>query len=654
MLKTNSLKSLVATLPFIMLGVGCGGENESNGSPSSPEGGSGGTETTSTHSSPGSTGGSSTSSSSNSRSTTSAAGGAAASTTTKTPTPTPGTDLLIDDFEDGDDKPNVPGGWYGYTDSSNGGNSTLTFTGATGSEVVVQGEGFESTKSLELSYAFDQGTYEYSPYVGFGVSIGESATPYDLSGYVGISYTYRGGAHVVRVETTEVTDYDVFGVSVGKSSTWKTVTFPFKSFAQEGWGKKVAFDPSHALAISFGLRGETGESATLAIDNLKVVKTLNDVTPDLVIKDPSPPTDDTIDSIAIENPLQAKAMQYLDKGYNITNWLEQDPFTDFEYDEGFIEKLAKAGYKAVRLPIDLDGYVDTKTGSGDTLEISVSADLFTVLDAFDSWTQKHGLSLTIDYHQYSTLLDKTDVDSLGTAVRVWGKVAEHFASNPREDLFYELLNEPELSFDADPTKAEWTALAERMVAAIRAKDTTHTLIFGGTNWYGIDDLVSRKPLSDSNVVYAFHNYDPFIFTHQGATWANMASTHDLPYPYDPSRWSQYSSELGFNSSMEAWILTAAKTYFRDGNKATLRNKIIEAKRWAVSNNVPVICNEFGAYEQSSKLEDRVRYYTDLIDIFEELAIPWQHWFMLMDQSSGTVIPEYRTALGLGEPQAAAP
>jgi endoglucanase len=339
----------------------------------------------------------------------------------------------------------------------------------------------------------------------------------------------------------------------------------------------------------------------------------------------------------------------LNRGYNITNWLEQSRFAGtFTYDEAFVGKLAQAGFKSLRLPIDLDNYVESTTGTGDTLSVAVSADLFTVLDAFDTWTKAHGLSLTIDYHQYSTLPDKAVPDSVATAVQLWGKVAEHFAANPREDLFFELFNEPELSFaGTDPTAAEWTAIAERMIAAIRATDKTHTIIFGDIEWYGIGPLSKRAVLSDPNVVYAFHSYEPFIFTHQGASWTTLANVHDLPYPYTPERWSEYYADLGFSPYMESWILGQAQSYYRDGSKAALRNRILTAKRWAVTNNVPVICNEFGAYDGTSRLEDRVNYYTDIVSIFEELAIPWQHWFMIMDASGAVTPAEYATAMRLG-------
>lgn len=556
--------------------------------------------------------------------------------------------LLVDDFEDGDDIPLIPGGWYGYTDVDNHGLSTLSFTGAAAGAVAMNGPGFQSQRSLEVSFTLAKGTSTIDPYVGFGASIGTDAAPYDLTNYAGVSYTYQGGAHRVQVQVSDVTDYDDFGVNLPASSVWKTVTLPFEMFAQEGWGAKAPFDRSHVRNIAFAIKGATGTSAGLKVDNLLLTRSTGPATPDMTIQAAAPPADAVIDSIAIDNPLQAKAMKYLTRGYNVTNWLEQDRFTGFTYDESFVQKLAAAGFRSLRLPIDMDLYVSATTGTGDSLAITVSDDLWQVLDAFDTWTQAHGLSLTIDYHQYGTLPEVANPDSVQTAVLLWGEVAAHFSKNPREDLFFELMNEPELSFGGtDPTQAEWGAIAERMVTAIRAQDTAHSIIFGDVQWYGIDKLVSRDPLSDANVIYAFHDYEPFIFTHQGASWANLGAAHDLPYPYDPARWSQYYSALGFNPSMESWLLSSLKSYYRDGSRAAIRNHIVSAKRWAVTHNVPVICNEFGAYDGTSELADRARYYSDIVGVFQELQIPWQQWFMIMS-ADGTVIPEYRQALRLDE------
>ena len=55
--------------------------------------------------------------------------------------------------------------------------------------------------------------------------------------------------------------------------------------------------------------------------------------------------------------------------------------------------------------------------------------------------------------------------------------------------------------------------------------------------------------------------------------------------------------------------------------------------------------QFRAYPAGTAKADRVAYYTDLVGIFEELEIPWQHWFMLLD-GAGTLDPDMAAAFGL--------
>ena len=508
----------------------------------------------------------------------------------------------------------------------------------------MTGEGNGSLRSLAVEYSFEQGSLPYEPYVGFGLDLLDGTTGGDLSRFAGITYSYRGGAHTIRLETLEVEDYDYHGVPLPASSAWRTVVLPFSYFTQENWGEKVAFNPAHGTVLTFHIRGTDGASNALQIDDLEALASIaEDGGPTFALNEPAPPALEALPSIAITNPLQDKAMRTLNRGYNLTNWLEQSRFDGFTYDEAYVQKLALAGFESLRLPIDLDRYLESDGAGG----FSVHPDLFTVLDSFDAWTQKHGLSFTIDYHQYDKSVT-TEEASLALAIAAWGKVAEHFAASPREDLYFELFNEPELSFGGTPpTQVAWTSIAERMIAAIRAHDTTHTIIFGDVEWYSIERLSERAPLADPNVIYAFHDYEPFIFTHQGAAWANMATTHDIPYPYSIERWSARGSDLGFTSIMESWMLSAARDYYRKGNRASLYNRALVAKRWAVEHNVPVICNEFGAYDVTSRLEDRARFYSDLIGVFEELEIPWQHWFMVMN-ADGSVIPEYRSAFRLPE------
>ncbi len=568
---------------------------------------------------------------------------------------------VIDDFEDGDGIPLVgTGGWYMYGDQNPSdemtGKSTVGIPGVPGSELnVMNGEGANgSQKSLQLEFTFDQNNLTYAPFIGFGVTLGTTSNPYDASGFESVSYTYKGPAHIIRLELTEVTDYDEFGTNVPASTEWKTVTLPINTFVQEGWGKPVTFNPALVRNLSFQVRGKTGDTGKILVDDVKFVGTASTTParPDTTVGPVAPPTKTVMGDITIPNPLQAKAAAYLTRGYNITNWLEQDAFKDFgDYNETFVANLAKAGFKSLRLPIDLDLYaMKDATTKKYILPISVDETLWTILDSFNAWTKAAKISLTIDYHTYDKSLSMKDADSLEVAVQIWGKVAEHFAAETREDLFFELLNEPELSFfdSARPTADEWGTLANKMVTAIRAFDATRTLLFGDIDWYGIGALGKRTPLADTNVIYIVHFYEPFIFTHQGASWAQLASSHDIPWPYSPERWSEYYSTFGMSSTTTpSWILQQADRYASLGTKESLYNALAEAKKWAVKNNVPVICNEFGVYERSSRMEDRARYYTDLVDVFDELQIPWQIWFTIMDAKTGAVDPAYTTAFKLG-------
>jgi endoglucanase len=491
-----------------------------------------------------------------------------------------------------------------------------------------------------------KGNYEWDPFVGVGAHVSV-----DVSSYEGLSYQFRGPAHTVRFETSNVTDYDFFAFEVPASGAWTKVKIPFDALLQQGFGAKVPWDVEKLTAVSFHVVAPDGTTGKIELDDVYFEKSLDieKGPPDLTIFEPSPPAVNELETIEIPGPLQAKAMAELDRGYNLTNWLEDVRFDGFVYDETTVEQLAAAGFRALRLPIDLDRYVISKSGSGDALELELHEDLFTILDSFDEWTAAHGLSFTIDYHQYDGSLKLGQAESVDEVVALWRAVAAHFKDNPRTDLYFELMNEPELSAGASSVlpAASWTAAATRIIAAIRAEDTTHPIIFGDVNWYGIDTLTARAPFADDNIVYAFHFYDPFIFTHQGASWADMSTTREIPYPYSPERWSEYSSDLGLSKAQPLWIWDQFRNYYQNGNRAALYNRVALAKAWGVRYGVPVICNEFGVYDRTALREDLVRYYTDLIDIFRELEIPWTHWFMIL-QEDGTVADDYARAFHLGE------
>jgi len=578
-----------------------------------------------------------------------------------------GKGLLVDDFEDGDNhSATIDNYWYTYDDNPNGGASVITTPLSDADEIVPGKVNNGSNYALQVNYSLDQGEYEYDPYVGWGIQVAED----DANGrFGGITYWYKGGAHEVHIEVSDVEDYDVHLAKVKASRTWTQAVIRFKDLVQGGWGQEVAFDAKHIKAISFQAKGTKGKVVTDSIffDNIYLQDTseVEKDKPDMTINDPViPEISFTLDEITLNTDLQKKAMKYLNKGINFTNWLENadGKFKSFVFDETDVKLLADNGIKSLRLPIDLDLYATNRDAfvKDTTGTVALAFDdstLFTVLDSFVEWTGKHDMSFVIDYHEYDNSYNATSAKNnkyVQMMAETWKHVAAHYAENTREDIFFELLNEPDMSKGA--VKADdWTFAAESMIDSIRSVDKKHTILFGDVKWYSIAELVKRTaPLKDDNVIYVIHTYEPFAFTHQGGSWTDYATIKNIPFPYDPAKWSTVSGDFGVTKGTQTYVKNAIRNYYKTGSKEAIMAEILKAKKWAVKNQVPVIINEFGALNLRSTAESRLNYLTAMREICDTLQIPWTHWgytgnFSLFEgELKGTkLIDGMDKALGLG-------
>ena len=571
-----------------------------------------------------------------------------------------GIGVLVDDFEDGDGVNKMGGGWYTYDDQDNSGASVITTPVNDEKYPIATSVNNGSNYAFKVVYSLDRGDYEFDPYVGWGVQIDKD----DANGrFGGITYWYKGGAHEVHIETSDVLDYDVHLAKFSASRTWKQAVVRFKDLVQGGWGEEVPFDAKHITAISFQAKGNKSKVITdsLFIDNVY----LQDSTevekdkPDMEIMDPViPEVKFTEAEITVTNPLQAKAAKYLDKGVSFTNWLENadGKFQAFEFGEKDIKILADNGFKSIRLPIDLDLYATNRDAFVKGTDAELKFDdksLFTVLDSFVEWTDKLNMSLVIDYHEYDNSYNLTsakDSNYVKMMAEVWKHVAAHYAENTREDIFFELLNEPDMS-EGKVTAALWTTAAQAIINAIRSVNAKQTLLFGDVKWYSITELAKRTPFTDDNIIYVIHTYEPFAFTHQGGSWTDYATIKGLPFPYDPAKWSTVSGDFGVNKSTKSYVKTAIKNYYKTGNKEAIMAEMLKAKKWAATNNVPVILNEFGALNLRSTAESRINYLTAMREICDTLQIPWTHWgytgnFSVIE--NGKLIEGLDKALGVGK------
>lgn len=175
----------------------------------------------------------------------------------------------FDNFEDGDNVNNFGGYWYHFTDANNGGRSTISLS--------TEGNGHNSSNAASAIFTFNKGTYAYNGFVGVGVNwIAVEGSAINISTTTGITFTYRGGANRLLFQSSDVIDYDYFGYDLPATTNWTTVTIPWSSFAQGGWGvakSSIALDK--AISLAWQITDADGVSGSLFIDNVAILGTLN-------------------------------------------------------------------------------------------------------------------------------------------------------------------------------------------------------------------------------------------------------------------------------------------------------------------------------------------------------------------------------------------
>jgi aryl-phospho-beta-D-glucosidase BglC (GH1 family) len=205
-------------------------------------------------------------------------------------------------------------------------------------------------------------------------------------------------------------------------------------------------------------------------------------------------------------------------------------------------------------------------------------------------------------------------------LRFWTDLAAHLKHFDPELTMFEIINEPVFAGHED----EWNPLNARLAAAIRKSAPDHTIMTSGPNWGGIDGLRKLKLLDDRNIVYSFHCYDPFAFTHQGATWAgpDVKPLRGVPYPSSPEAVAPLLPDLEKYPSSKNMLEKYGQQMW---NKDKLAARFKEGIDWGARNKVPLYCGEFGVFPPYAKPEHRANWFRDFGQVLAENKIGWAVW-----------------------------
>jgi endoglucanase len=280
-------------------------------------------------------------------------------------------------------------------------------------------------------------------------------------------------------------------------------------------------------------------------------------------------------------------------------------------DAADFKRIADAGFNSIRLPVRWS----SRTGKKPPYTID-PAFMKRVKQAVGE-ARAAGLNVILNSHHFDELHKDPSDAHIARLAAMWRQIAAEFASQPEAHLWFEIENEPHDKFnDSNLLKVLSPALAE-----IRKTNPTRAVIIGGEFWSGINSLKTLKLPDDPNIVPTFHYYDPFDFTHQGATWV------------DPSP----PTGRTFGSEKDVMALVADVKKVRDYIKRTGKTPFM---------------GEFGAYEKIP-VEERVVYQRTVRVAFDTIGIGMCAWgytntFPLWDQKTQAWVPGMLDAMGLPE------
>jgi aryl-phospho-beta-D-glucosidase BglC (GH1 family) len=328
----------------------------------------------------------------------------------------------------------------------------------------------------------------------------------------------------------------------------------------------------------------------------------------------------TADSNGVPRALISK----LTTGVNVTRWFcymqggnEADHFEHYLTDADFAT-FKKLKVRFVRLCISPD--VIDRNGTPDPAVLPY-------IDRAIGRFTKAGMAVLWDLHDNGQLhLDVSKHDN-SSFPAFWQAIAEHYKGRYRDSLVFELLNEPQ--FVLNPYT--WYALQEDTVKAVRRVDPSRTIMVTSNAWSGIDNFVRMVPLGERNLIYTYHCYDPFFFTHQGAEWTGEwpARLKSVPFPSSPEAVLPILDENDAKYRMSL-IQYGGQHY----DAAYLESRLKLAAEFAKKNRVPVVLGEFGAYPKVSPPDSRARWFEAMRSAIDRLKVPNALW-------------GYDDALGLG-------
>jgi endoglucanase len=279
-----------------------------------------------------------------------------------------------------------------------------------------------------------------------------------------------------------------------------------------------------------------------------------------------------------------EANQRLGRGMNLGNFLEVPAGENWAIpiDVSHLQIIKKAGFDSVRLPVKWSEHAAASS------PYSIDESFAKRVDAIIDGAEKVGLNVVLNIHHYYDL-DEAPKKHTDRFVAIWKQLANRYKQRG-DFLYFELNNEPHENLND-----HWNDVLKLGLSAVRETNPTRPVIIGPPFWNGIWALPKLTLPEDDHLIVTVHMYNPFEFTHQGATWSGPEV--------------ESIRNRSFGSAEEI---------------AKVREELKQAADWGKANNVPIYVGEFGAYSLAPQAS-RVKWTQTVVQACEDMDLSWSYW-----------------------------
>jgi endoglucanase len=336
-----------------------------------------------------------------------------------------------------------------------------------------------------------------------------------------------------------------------------------------------------------------------------------------------------------------------------------------------LQAIRRTGFDFVRLAVDPGPFLQFQ-GEHRTALDRILLDRVNLILA-------SGIAVVVDFHPSDLHPDYTAAALTGGAqtpifqsyLHLLERTAGLLADLHSSDVALELMNEPPVQPEA------WQPMLDAAYAAARSSSPDLVLVVEGGDEASMAALLAMHTAAlakDPATLFAFHYYNPYQFTHQGASWNAARYLADVPYPARARPLAESLAATG--ALISATDLSAAQKSlaYRDAQDrlesywyskfdgATIAKDFQQIADWARSRGIPsdrIMLGEFGAKRTALqgdgvRAAERTQWFHDVRAAADAQNFGWAVWTyrgeggfeLTPNMASNDIDPGVAEALGL--------